>query len=317
METLPERSEISPFTARAETAPRDGRVEPGSTAAARIRSPGALVAGDGAGWGSRAPRPPVRPPASVWVRREGTSLWSLHQNQGSSVERESGSPPETGQRCSSGDRYFKEVQGSFGADMRSCGDATGRLQAQTQPLPAHQSRVWLSSTGGHWPSPCQEPGSARGRHGRKRSWGDAQPSHSTGLHAPGPHGLGKRGRQGCFHAGQPRGDWGEPWSCPSALLGFLICRGGKLMARRGRGDGFSRAWGAMQALGPAVTCKSDPRQRPPVTALPLVTAAAEAAPQQSAQPQPCSEEHRAGSVLPGYGQLCGTCGSPLPITSDP
>lgn len=51
METLRERFEISLFTARAETTPRDVRIESHSKAGAQIWSLGALIAGDGAGWG--------------------------------------------------------------------------------------------------------------------------------------------------------------------------------------------------------------------------------------------------------------------------
>lgn len=93
------------------------------------------------------------------------------------------------------------------------------------------------------------------------------------------------------------------------------------MARRGSWllMGFE---GAAQVLGMVVSCKSDPLQTPPVTTPPLMTAPAEAAPlhaqprsevtspspaPSSAAPVPCSWH---------AGELYGTHGSPLPVTSD-
>lgn len=76
----------------------------------------------------------------------------------------------------------KEVQGSFGAGVRSCSDAKGRLQVCRQPLPACRSRSWLESSGENCPSWCKEPGSVP-----VSALGDAGHSHSTEILVPWVH----------------------------------------------------------------------------------------------------------------------------------
>lgn len=76
----------------------------------------------------------------------------------------------------------KEVQGSFGAGVRSCSDAKGRLQVCRQPLPACRSRSWLESSGENCPSWCKEPGSVP-----VSTLGDAGHSHSTEILVPWVH----------------------------------------------------------------------------------------------------------------------------------
>lgn len=76
----------------------------------------------------------------------------------------------------------KEVQSSFGAGVRSCSDAKGRLQVCRQPLPACRSRSWLESSGENCPSWCKEPGSVPAS-----TLGDAGHSHSTEILVPWVH----------------------------------------------------------------------------------------------------------------------------------
>lgn len=94
--------------------PETRRVEPCSKAAAQIRSLRALW--DGAGWGSQAARLPTRLLAfvRVWEGRdlstESPSKTRLFPSERRVRE------PSRDQRSSLGDNYFKEVQGSVGAD---------------------------------------------------------------------------------------------------------------------------------------------------------------------------------------------------------
>lgn len=128
--------------------------------------------------------------------------------------------------------HFKEVQGSFGAGMRSCRDATGRLQVQTQPLPAHlaMEHCWLAAV-------CEvgtvrvmlSPGTAPGSVPKGWGCGDSEDASAQGL---------ADSCKGCEHPrGQPQ-HWGQhrctrsPAAKPPAPA-LLHVRTGELCGTRG------------------------------------------------------------------------------------